>query len=366
MGCFMAKKILFTFELEPGMIVNDDVFDHSGRLIINKGTSLTSDIISKLDYFSILEVPIDTSANLSEEPSQEEAPTSTRNEALKNSEAYKNFVADYETGLEVSKQILDDLVMHKGNFNPTIALSSVQKVLVNCGNSNQVFDILHNMEQSDSPTYQHSLKVALISRVLGRWLGFPEEDLNHLAVAGLLHDIGKLVIPTEILNKSSKLTSEEYEIVKGHVIKGYELIKDLHVDIRVKEACLLHHERCDGSGYPFKVKTERITPFARILAIADVYDAMTSNRSYRKGFCPFDVIQLFEAEGLYKYDPQYILTFLENIVTAYVNDKVRLSDGREGEIVLINKLSLAKPMVKVGNTFIDLSREPILRIVDLL
>ena len=362
----MAKKILFTFELEPGMIAYSNVYDDDGRLIISKGTTLTNDIISKLDSFSILEVPIDVPSEDTETVSKSEEVVSERNASLRNSEAYKKFVENYEVGLEVSKQILDDLVMHKDNFDPAVALSTVQKVLVNCGNSNQVFDILHNMEQSDSPTYQHSLKVALISRVLGRWLGFPEEDLNHLAVAGLLHDIGKLVIPNEILNKSSKLTPEEYEIVKGHVVKGYELIKDLHVDIRVKEACLLHHERCDGSGYPFKVKTERITPFARILAIADVYDAMTSNRSYRKGFCPFDVIQLFEAEGLYKYDPQYILTFLENIVTAYVNDKVRLSDGREGEIVLINKLSLAKPMVKVGNTFIDLSREPILRIVDLL
>lgn len=362
----MTKKILFTFELEPGMIVFDDVYDDNGRLIISKGSELTSETISKLDSFSILEVPISISTETSETPTEEKEEVSERNESLRNSEAYKKFVENYEVGLEVSKQILDDLVMRKDNFDPAMALSTVQKVLVNCGNSNQVFDILHNMEQSDSPTYQHSLKVALISRVLGRWLGFPEEDLNHLAVAGLLHDIGKLVIPSEILNKSGKLTPEEYEVVKGHVIKGYELIKDLHVDVRVKEACLLHHERCDGSGYPFKVKTERITPFARILAIADVYDAMTSNRSYRKGFCPFDVIQLFEAEGLYKYDPQYILTFLENIVTAYVNDKVRLSDGREGEIVLINKLSLAKPMVKVGNTFIDLSREPILRIVDLL
>ena len=362
----MTKKILFTFELEPGMIVFDNVYDDNGRLIISKGSELTGEIISKLDSFSILEVPIAISTEEPKSVADKKDEVSERNESLKNSDAYKKFVENYEIGLEVSKQILDDLVVHKDNFDPAVALSTVQKVLVNCGNSNQVFDILHNMEQSDSPTYQHSLKVALISRVLGRWLGFPEEDLDHLAVAGLLHDIGKLVIPNEILNKSSKLTPEEYEIVKGHVVKGYELIKDLHVDIRVKEACLLHHERCDGSGYPFKVKTERITPFARILAIADVYDAMTSNRSYRKGFCPFDVIQLFEAEGLYKYDPQYILTFLENIVTAYVNDKVRLSDGREGEIVLINKLSLAKPMVKVGNTFIDLSREPILRIVDLL
>ena len=348
------------------MIVFDNVYDDNGRLIISKGSELTGEIISKLDSFSILEVPIAISTEEPKSVADKKDEVSERNESLKNSDAYKKFVENYEIGLEVSKQILDDLVVHKDNFDPAVALSTVQKVLVNCGNSNQVFDILHNMEQSDSPTYQHSLKVALISRVLGRWLGFPEEDLDHLAVAGLLHDIGKLVIPNEILNKSSKLTPEEYEIVKGHVVKGYELIKDLHVDIRVKEACLLHHERCDGSGYPFKVKTERITPFARILAIADVYDAMTSNRSYRKGFCPFDVIQLFEAEGLYKYDPQYILTFLENIVTAYVNDKVRLSDGREGEIVLINKLSLAKPMVKVGNTFIDLSREPILRIVDLL
>lgn len=362
----MTREILFTFELEPGMVVCEDVHDPNGRLIITAGTRLNTEIISKLEFFSILEVPVNTETDVLADLEKVQEEVSERQQAIQNSDIYKKFVADYDLGLSSSKQLLDDLVLHNNTFNSGTALASVQKILIHCGNSNQVFDILHNMEQSDSPTYHHSLKVALISRILGRWLGFCEEDLNLLAIAGILHDIGKLVIPPAILNKEGKLTPEEYEVVKGHVVKGYELIKDLHIDIRVKEACLLHHERCDGSGYPFKVKTDRISPFARVLAIADVYDAMTSNRAYRKGFCPFDVIQLFEAEGLYKYDPQYILTFLENIVTAYVNDKVLLSDGREGEIIMINKLSLSKPMVKVGDTFIDLSRESKLKIVDLL
>ena len=364
----MAKKILFTFELEAGMKVSEDIYDPNGRLIIKKGTSLNDEIISKLEFFSILEVPIasETDEPKIEEASKESDVISGRQQAIRNSEVYKKFVTDYNTSLETSKELLDNLVLHNADFNPKAALASVQKVLTNCGNSNQVFDIMHNMEQSDSPTYHHSLKVALISRILGRWLGFSEEDLNLLAIAGILHDIGKLVIPSEILNKDGKLTPDEYEIVKGHVVKGYELIKDLPIDVRIKEACLLHHERCDSSGYPFKVKGERITPFGKILAIADVYDAMTSNRPYRKGFCPFDVIQLFEAEGLYKYDPHYILTFLENIANAYVNDKVLLSDGREGEIIMLNRHCLAKPMIKAGDSFIDLSKEPILKIVDLL
>lgn len=361
----MAKEILFSFELEPGMVVCEDIFDPKGRLILSKGTALNNDAINKLEYFSILEVPIDTSIEAI--PDVEEIiMEATATSSIKDTEEFKLFSEDYDKTIDTTKSILDSVAISHADADTDAIVNAVNSLTNTCNNSMQMLDMLHNIETNDEQTYHHCLKVALIAQVLGKWLGVSQEDLDQLAIAGILHDIGKLAIPQEVLNKKSKLTNIEYELVKSHVVRGYEYIKDMDLDIRVKEACLLHHERCDGSGYPFKVKSDRISPFAKIIAIADVYDAMTSSRAYRKSFCPFDVIQLFDSEGLYKYDPQYIMTFLENIVSSYVNSRVRLSDGREGEIILINKICLYKPIVKVGNEFVDLSRQSGLKIADVL
>lgn len=154
--------------------------------------------------------------------------------------------------------------------------------------------------------------------------------------------------------------------MRDHVKRGYQLLKDQPIDIRIKEVCLLHHERCDGSGYPFHAEASRITPFAKIVAIADVYDAMTARRSYRGALCPFDVIQMFDEEGLNKYDPHYIMTFLNRITSSYLHNNVRLNDGREGEIVMINPMCLYRPMVRVGSEFIDLLKNPNLKIEAIL
>ena len=128
----------------------------------------------------------------------------------------------------------------------------------------------------------------------------------------------------------------------------------------------MHHERCDGSGYPMQLTSEQIDPFAKMVAIADVYDAMTSARVYRGPLCPFMVIEAFEQEGFLKYDAEYILTFLRNIVNTYMLHRVRLSDGREGEIVFINPDKLSKPTIKSGSQYINLSNERNLSIVAII
>ena len=146
--------------------------------------------------------------------------------------------------------------------------------------------------------------------------------------------------------------------MKGHSVEGYNVLKDYPIDIRVKYAALMHHERCDGSGYPNGFKAKQIEDFSKIIAIVDVYDAMTADRQYRKAICPFDVIGGFERDGFLKFDTKYLMIFLERIVESYLHTIVRLNDGREGEVVMINKLSLSKPVVRVGDSFVDLSKEP--------
>ena len=192
---------------------------------------------------------------------------------------------------------------------------------------------------------------ALICRRIGKWLKVDAATLDTLTLCGLLHDIGKLKI----------------DLVKRHTKFGYELLKPLNIDPHIKKAALLHHERCDGSGYPLKATQKDLDDFSMVVAIADVYDAMTAARSYRAPLCPFQVIERFEQEGLQKYKPKFILTFLQHIASTYQNNRVLLSNGQSANIVMLNQQHLARPIVQLNdNSCIDLSTRLDLHIQSIL
>ena len=179
----------------------------------------------------------------------------------------------------------------------------------------------------------------------------------------MFHDIGKLLIPKEILDKPGRLTLSEYEIMKSHTIRGYQLIKEWELNEHIVNCALMHHERCNGSGYPFGITGDKIDEYAKIIAIADVYEAMTANRAYRGPICPFDVVAQFEDKGFDLYETRYLLVFIQNIVDSYLHTKVKLNNGETAEIILINKQRGSKPVVitSTGRP-VDLSKEPELRI----
>lgn len=380
----MAKKILFSFELEPGMIVAEDVHKANGSILFPKHTMLNELMISKLPLYNIMELPIEDGPIEKPEFDIEklielarkdvEAKQAAAAEAgteisyaqkLKSGAEFKNFCKKYDSAVSNINEIISGFIKNGEELN-TDALVSNALSLMESGSTIRLFDMLHNMPAHDDSIYEHSMNVALIGATIGKWLNMPESDINNLLLAGLLHDLGKTSIPPELLNKTGRLTDEEFATIKSHPKKGYDLIRDIPLDVKIKEACLLHHERCDGSGYPFGVSGNKISPYAKILAIADVYDAMSSPRSYRQALCPFKAIQIFEQEGLHKYDPKFILTFLENIGSAYTHNNVLLSDGRTAEIIMLNKLALSKPMVKCGSEFIDLSKFPELTIESII
>lgn len=364
----MAKKILFSFEVKPGMAIAEDLYNPAGQLVLPAGFVLDEATISKLEYYTILEVPVDDSPAVVSDiaPVRNEQPEdSNYSDKVKNSKEFKQFKADYETATKHLTSVLNE-TMSTGKVIDTESIYRNASHLINSSkNTIHIFDIIHNL-RNDDIIATHSQNVAIISNILGQWLGIKGDDLKVLTTAGLLHDIGKLAIPRNILDKPGKLTDEEYLLMKEHVKHGYQILRDQPIDIRIKEVCLLHHERCDGSGYPFHAVASRITPFAKIVAIADVFDAMTAQRNYRGAFCPFDVIQMFDDEGLNKYDPHYIMTFLNRITSAYLHNNVRLNDGRTGEIVMINSMCLYRPMVQIGNEFIDLLKHPELKIAAII
>ena len=144
------------------------------------------------------------------------------------------------------------------------------------------------------------------------------------------------------------------------------MLKELPIDKHIKNAALMHHERSDGSGYPIGMKGDDIDKYARIVAIADVYEAATAPRVYRKGLSPFEVFGMFEKEGIQKYDTHLIMTFMEKLADTYMLNRVRLSNDKVGKIVYINKQAVSRPVVKCGEEFIDLTKEKDITITEIV
>ncbi len=349
----------------PGLVVAEDIYSANNQLIISKNTILNRKIITRLRFYLINELLIisESSKNQSDKPVVQE---DNYSQVIRNSIEFKRFNEAFSESIGDFKTELNNIANGQEPIDIAKLLEHTARILAESRNGIHVFDMLHCMREFDDLTYVHSINVALICNVFGNWLKMTSEEIDNLTLSGLLHDIGKLKLPTHILNKPNVLTSAEYTVVKTHTVKGYQLLKNHSLDTHVKYATLMHHERCDGSGYPNAFHGASIDPFAKIVAIADVYDAMTSARVYRPALSPFESIANFEKEGYQKYDPHYLIAFLEGIVQCYIGKRVRLSNYAEGTIILINKQSLSRPVIQVGERFIDLSKKPNLSIQALI
>ena len=385
-------RIVKITDVKEGMITAAAVLTKQNQILAAPGEELDRKLISRMQFYGIMELAIEddpeavqaapvpeaapepepvVQAAPAPEPKPEPVPVkqpepepvntmqaahgySTR---VRMSEEFQQFTLNSARGIEVLRIQLEGFVHEKKDID-TGKLLEMTSSLIRPGQTViEYFDMIHNMRSSDDTIYTHSLNVAMIARILGKWLKWPKEDLDQLVIAGLVHDIGKILIPPEILNKEGKLTDEEFALIKSHAQKGYDLIKDTNLDPRVKKAALMHHERCDGSGYPMRLQEILIEDFAMIIAIADVYDAMTATRKHRSAMCPFQVISQFESDGLQKYKPEYILTFLRKMAVTYQNNQVVLNDGSSGKIILLNQNSLSKPLIQLNDgSCVDLAK----------
>ena len=342
-------------QLLPGMIVVDDILRPDKTELMPKQTVLSVRHIQKLKMANIDKVPCLVPENVAK--AVDRASVSHWN-TVRSSAEFKVFSRDYRTTvneLRTEFQTLSDPSVTRYDMNRLTDM--VFKLTESSYSATHIFDLLHCMRDYDDSIYVHCLNVAMIAHSLGIWLHLDEETHHLLVLTGIVHDIGKLTIPSNILTKPDKLTDEEYEIIKRHPDFGHDIMKKFtDLDPRVLDGIALHHERCDGSGYPNHFTSNDIPSFAKILAIADVYDAMTAKRQYRDSISPFEVVANFEKDGYTKFETQYLLPFLEHIANAYIGVPVLLSNGLVGEVVMINRQKLSCPMVQVGTEFIDLTK----------
>lgn len=367
------RKIPIT-ALTPGMVTAEDILSYDHKPVVPKGIILTENIISRLEGYSIYYAHIEDNlvvdmsmpmTNAAIDKKQDASITALySNTALESdmhdnpdmSRQYQIFSHHFARCAEHYQNNLMNSLYRNEPFRANELLKETLALLSQDRQSISVFDMLLNMHNTEDSVYNHCIDVALISNVLARWLHFSEADQMMATACGLFHDVGKFVLPAGILRKPGKLTQDEFEIVKTHTTEGFHLLGRYNsIPEPVKNAALMHHEKCDGSGYPYGLTGEDIDKFSKIVTIADIFDAMTSERVYRAAMCPFSVIKYFEDDGIQKYEMKYILTFLENVSNAYLNHHVTLSNGMEGNVIFINPDNFSKPVIRTGtNEIIDL------------
>lgn len=388
----MAGKRLLTARITVNMIAADDVYTADEQLLIPEGTVITSDIIQALKDHSVfaIRVKVDDQDGktpiLAEEPAAEEKPAQQSSgakdqapsfgketarqqqgdtepvnyyDAVRQTKEFQEFDETFLESVAHLKDVFHRVVIQNEEIAADTILTDVKNVISKSRNSLNIMDMLQCIRGYDDVTYVHSLNVAILSNMIGK-IVFPDitkEDLDVLTLAGLLHDIGKIMVPEDVLQKKDRLTISEYNLVKTHVLHGNNILGKENLDPRIREVAMRHHERCDGSGYPGGFRRDQISPYAKIVAIADTYDAMTSDRVYRNAISPFEVIHMFEQEGLVKYEVEYLLPFLATVVQAFINTEVQLTTDEIGKVVMINAKDLSKPIVKVGNSYHDLAKE---------
>ncbi len=353
----------------PGMEVGRDVLTDGGQVMLTKGTLLTAGAIEGMKMWDITSVMIREKVDAIETPiavAAKSVPTPIV-ENVPLSKAQQEFSTHYElTMMQIKKAfgITREIKEAPVEELKELADQSIFPMLDSIG----IINHLQMANQQDDYTYQHSVNVSIIAGVLGKWLGYAGANLTDLVLAGLLHDIGKTQIPLEVLNKPGVLSAKEKEVMQTHSLLGYKLIKDNpKLSSNVIYAVLQHHERMDGSGYPFNVKGAKLHPYAKIIAVADTYAAMTSQRFYHEKDTPFTVVETMNAEMFNKLDPDICTVFLKNLRNYFVGNIVQLSDGRKAEVVYLGQFIATRPTVCAQDgEFIDLERQKHISIVDVI
>ncbi|WP_029232684.1 HD-GYP domain-containing protein [Butyrivibrio sp. VCB2006] len=359
-------KLVSVDKLEPGLVVSENIYTIDDRLVLPKGTVLDEKDIARIKAHSLYNIFVeDVKKNV--EP-KKEVPYENLSyaEKLKQTEEFIKFKEHIEENAEKLEESFRMIANDTMPLDIDKLTEPVYHLFVEAGGTSGIFDMLHNLRDNSDAVYMHSLNVSLISNTIATWMRLSNDEIQLATAGGLIHDIGKMLVPPDLVNKTTPLTEYEQKAMRAHVTKGYELVKNKDIDVHIKNCVLMHHEKRDGSGYPLALRNEKIDHIASIVAVANVYDEMTARREYRDAICPFTVIENFEREGIDKFDPKVIMTFLSNIVNTFIANRVLLSNGKSGEIIFVNPDHLSKPVVKCGTEYVNLSSKRELSIISVI
>lgn len=350
-------EMIATAALQSGKIIAEDVVN-AGQVIVTKDTTVNLEIIKKLQMFGVIAVccyePKDFATSYYE--------------SVKLSREFAKWQAAYNNNLVAYKVAVDSFVYNKVRFSTDDLLTIAYNLVPDKMTGRTLLTYINLMRPAeDELSYAHGMNVALICRVFGRWLGFSSDDIDTLTLCGFIYDVGKNILPQDIIWKNGKLLPMEFDLMKTHAFHAYHLLSKAKLNEHILNATLQHHERCDGSGYPQGLKADEIDPYAKIIAIVDMYEAITAPRTYREPMCPYKAMAIFEQDFFQKYDIKFIQTFMQHISEELIGNKVRLNTGDVGEVKMVNKTSYSRPLLQMEDgTMIDLTKFPQLSIEEII
>lgn len=339
--------IISVSQLKIGDKIIEDVLTKMGNVLFKKGVFVTPRELEILRAFLVPAVTIEAKEN---SPEATDKPVELKTE----DSGIIQFYTEYDKMLQLLKKVFKDAMSNPSI--PTLEIRTRLEQLISKIQHYNILTFMPRMLSVDEYMYHNSIMVALTSYMLARWHGFQNKDWMPIALGGLLHDIGNAKVDPTVLSKPSKLTVAEVEEVRRHTLYGYAILKNIPSLNEGSKLCALqHHEREDGSGYPLAVKGEKIHPYAKVIAIADIFHAMTSHRTYKRAQSPYLVLEQVQTESFGKLDPTFVSTFINKVTQFHHGTRVRLNDNRVGEIIFTDRSNPTRPMVNIDGTIINLA-----------
>lgn len=335
-------------DLIDGDRLSNDTFNEYGLHVLSKGTVLNNQEISRLFQHRIDYVDIEQ--RVSDAAKGRTLESTVNPKWLPTVQPlYENAVKNFE-GL-FTKASAD------GKIDDAEVSNIFQPLLNNLQMERDVVSMLLLLNTKDDYTYQHSVQVGMLSYYLATWVGYTNEDAMRIGKSGFLHDIGKCRIDDLILNKPGKLTQEEYEEVKKHTIYGHDIISKSTDEPFIAFGALQHHERNDGSGYPYGLTGDKIHPVSKIIAVVDIYSAMISQRVYQQKRDLLFVLKELYKLSFKELDPFTTHTFIKHMMPNFIGKRVELVSGESGIIVMTHPTEFFRPLIQIGESFIDMATD---------
>ncbi|NEZ47202.1 HD-GYP domain-containing protein [Clostridium niameyense] len=322
-------RLEFINRVKPGDVLGRNIFSEKGQVLLKSGIKLTQGYINKLRNLGVLYVYVED-ARLEDVVVEDEKLMKLKQTTMKSMANITKNVHDFN-----GKKLKD-------SFNE---VEEMINYIINMGDVNKS---LYDIKTYDNYTYVHSLDTCIMTAFLGMSSGLNELELKEISIGAILHDIGKIKIPNNIINKKGKLTDEEFEEIKKHPIYGREmLVKNLAISNNIIKIVEQHHERIDGNGYPYGLKGSQICKNAKIVCICDVYDAVSNDRCYRKKFTPNDAYELILSGSGVMFDEELVRNFKNTFAIYPLGCRVKLSNGETGYVIRQNRGLPDRPVVRI-------------------
>ena len=349
-------KLIATDDLQPGMVLGENVVSH-GNLFCPAGTELSPFLIKEFKRCSVLRAAIMEEVDYAK----------THFEKIRFDESFLRFETVYNTVLMNYKSVMLSYLQTGIQVPDQVLFGFYDEINKTIPSGAKLLDYLYNMmPNEDELTFTQCLNAALFSGTVSGLINMDEHSKRILILCGFYYDIGKLQLPYQLLWKRGKLTPEEFNIMKTHPIVGYNMVCRLNLNEHVKNAVIMHHERLDGSGYPYRLEGQRIDVYARYIAIVDAYIAMASPRSYRNALTPLQILGNFEGD-LSKFDIELLMPVMKKIADAQIGSRIQTNDGKVWEVLIIHNHKLSRPVLMGDKReVLDLLEHPELEIVKMV